>query len=139
MAASESSVRAQAGPRVAGFVWIEPLLGLGLGAMGGALISLSGTIAYRLQWNHDFDYWHYVRPWVGGIIGSLGALVLIVLIQLSTTTTSKLDHLALYVVAFIVGYREQSFRDLIKRAGDLLLAPGQSPNQSGQQAPGNTP
>jgi hypothetical protein len=37
MAASESSVRAQAGPRVAGFVWIEPLLGLGLGAMGGAL------------------------------------------------------------------------------------------------------
>src|SRR5260370_13212783 len=37
MAASESSVRAQAGPRVAGFVWIERLLGLGLGAMGGAL------------------------------------------------------------------------------------------------------
>src|ERR1700746_960193 len=36
MAASESSVRAQAGPRVDGFVWIGPLLGLGLGAMGGA-------------------------------------------------------------------------------------------------------
>ena len=39
MAASESSIRAQAGPRVAGSVWIEPLLGLGLGAMGGALRS----------------------------------------------------------------------------------------------------
>ena len=39
MAASESSIKLQAGPRVAGSVWIEPLLGLGLGAMGGALRS----------------------------------------------------------------------------------------------------
>ena len=33
MAASESSIRAQAGSRIAGSVWIELLLGLGLGAM----------------------------------------------------------------------------------------------------------
>jgi hypothetical protein len=39
MAASESSIGAQAGPRVAGSVWIEPLLGLGLGVVGGALRS----------------------------------------------------------------------------------------------------
>src|SRR5579864_8625299 len=39
MAASESSIRAQAGARVAGSLGIEPLLGLGLGAMGGALRS----------------------------------------------------------------------------------------------------
>src|SRR5260370_24145573 len=39
MAASESSIRAQAGPGVANWVWIEALLGLGLGAVGGALRS----------------------------------------------------------------------------------------------------
>ena len=37
MGASESSIRPQAEERVAGSLWIEPLLGLGLGAMGGAL------------------------------------------------------------------------------------------------------
>src|SRR6266849_4675734 len=40
MAASESSFRAQVGSGVAGSVWIEPLLGLGLGAVGGALQSV---------------------------------------------------------------------------------------------------
>ena len=40
MAASESSIRAQVGSGVGGSVWIEPLLGLGLGAVGGALQSV---------------------------------------------------------------------------------------------------
>ena len=31
------------------------------------------------------------------------------------------------VVAFLVGYREQSFRELIKRATDLLLRPADTP------------
>jgi hypothetical protein len=35
-----------------------------------------------------------------------------------------------YVLAFIVGFREQTFRDLIKRASDTLLGPG---------IPGDTP
>src|SRR5260370_33994772 len=39
MAASESSIREQAGPVAAGWVWIEPLLGLSLGAAGGAVRS----------------------------------------------------------------------------------------------------
>src|SRR5258708_16407407 len=39
MAAWESTIRTQAGPRVAGSVWIEPLLGLGLGAAGGPVRS----------------------------------------------------------------------------------------------------
>jgi hypothetical protein len=37
--------------------------------------------------------------------------------------------MALYVAAFIVGYREESFRALIKRAADLLIAPGESTNK----------
>src|SRR6266478_9945267 len=37
MAALVSSIRAAVGPVAAGSVWIEPLLGLGVGAVGGAL------------------------------------------------------------------------------------------------------
>ena len=40
MGASESSIRPQGEERVAGSLWIDPLLGLGLGAMGGALQSV---------------------------------------------------------------------------------------------------
>src|SRR5258708_16598566 len=39
MAASESSIRAQAGPVAAGWVWIEPVLVLSLVAAGGAVRS----------------------------------------------------------------------------------------------------
>ena len=50
MAASESSIRAQVGPGVAQSVWIEPLLGLGLGMVGGALRSalLPTSLAHGL-------------------------------------------------------------------------------------------
>ena len=43
MAASKSSIRAQPVAGVAGSVWIEPLLGLGLGTVGGALRSVQLT------------------------------------------------------------------------------------------------
>jgi hypothetical protein len=29
-----------------------------------------------------------------------------------------------YVVAFLIGYREESFRELIRRLGDVILNPG---------------
>ncbi len=50
MAAWESTIRTQAGPRVAGSVWIEPLLGLGLGAAGGPVRSalLTTSLAHGL-------------------------------------------------------------------------------------------
>ncbi len=38
------------------------------------------------------------------------------------------DFIIYYVVAFLVGYREETFRDLIKRATDLILKPGTPPS-----------
>ena len=48
MGALESSIRVQVEPGVAAWVWIEPLLGLGLGAVGGALRSalLTSSLAH---------------------------------------------------------------------------------------------
>jgi hypothetical protein len=98
------------------------------GALGGALISLSATYRHRRDWDETYDYWHYARPWVGATIGSLGVLILLAIVEASTTTSQPIDGLALYVVAFIVGYRESTFRDLISRASDLLLGPGKKPD-----------
>ena len=45
--------------------------------------------------------------------------------QQSQPTNSKIPtNLLYYLVAFLVGYREETFRELIKRLVDIILAPG---------------
>jgi hypothetical protein len=41
-----------------------------------------------------------------------------------TTNTRIPTNLLYYLVAFLVGYREETFRELIKRLVDIILAPG---------------
>jgi hypothetical protein len=42
----------------------------------------------------------------------------------STTPAKVPPNLLYYLVAFLVGYREETFRELIKRLVDIILAPG---------------
>jgi hypothetical protein len=95
------------------------------GALGGALISLTGMFEHRSSWDHSYKYWHYSRPLVGAIIGSLGALLIFVLSDTASAGAATTTVAAFDVIAFLVGYREESFRELIKRATDLLLKPGE--------------
>src|SRR5579864_2495573 len=47
--------------------------------------------------------------------------------QTPPTSSSKIpanNYLLYYLVAFLVGYREETFRELIKRLVDIILAPG---------------
>jgi hypothetical protein len=39
------------------------------------------------------------------------------------TTREPRDLLVYYVIAFVIGYREETFRELMKRAADMLLKP----------------
>ncbi len=53
--------------------------------------------------------------------------------QTPATSSSKIPaNLLYYLVAFLVGYREETFRELIKRLVDIILAPG---NGSATAAP----
>ena len=36
------------------------------------------------------------------------------------------NNILYYVIAFAVGYREATFRELMKRLGEVILTPGQS-------------
>ena len=82
----------------------------------------------RRKWDDCFKYWHYARPFIGAAIGSLGALLFFVLSDTATTGPGQpaLNATVFNAVAFLVGYREQSFRELIKRATDLFLKPADS-------------
>ncbi len=105
------------------------------GAVGGTLISLTGVFKHAETWDPRLELWHWGRPLVGAFVGSIGALMFLVIVD-SAAAQPKTTNAAVFdVVAFLVGYREETFRSLIKRATDLLLSPG-APKTESSQAPG---
>lgn len=100
-----------------------PFTSIWFGATGGLLISLQGIFAYNRRWRRSFDYWHYLRPILGAFMGTLGCLVLIVLNQAATTKHLPANGVFYAVVAFVLGYREQSFRTLVTRLIDTIILP----------------
>jgi hypothetical protein len=98
------------------------------GALGGSLISFSGIFLHSCEWDRCYRYWHYTRPLIGAVIGSVGALVFFLLSDTASkgANVGAVNATTFDIVAFLVGYREASFRELIKRATDLLLKPAES-------------
>jgi hypothetical protein len=102
------------------------------GALGAVTISLEGVFLWNDKWDVRFNYWHIGRPLFGAVLGIVAFFLFIVIVTASgpppeflTTGAGKpKDFIIFYVVAFLVGYREETFRDLIKRATDLILKPG---------------
>jgi IPT/TIG domain len=123
--------------------WIEPrkaffgpvpFLVPWFGAVGAALLSLTGVFDHRgRDWKPAYCYWHWARPLVGAIVASVSILIfqsgiLAVGGQLPTQTTgtsaaTNTKNLLYFVIAFVVGYREDIFRQLVKRFADVILTP----------------
>ena len=117
------------------------------GALGAVIISLSGTFDHRTDWDPTWSLWHVTRPLIGvslAIISWLTFQAGILAVgsvpsapapnpsnpgQVVTAPT----NLLYYLIAFVVGYREQVFRELIKRVSDVILMP------SGNAAPAAVP
>jgi len=91
------------------------------GALGGVTISISGIVKHSRDWEAKLNLWHVFRPFLGAIAGAVSVLIFGLLI---TSTGSKFDksEATFFVLAFVVGYREENFRQLIQKAADLLLA-----------------
>jgi hypothetical protein len=94
------------------------------GALGGCLVSLAAISDHNKDWNSGFDYWHAVRPLVGGVTGAIGCLLLLVTTQLATKGPVKADAAFYDAVAFVFGYAEAAFRRLITSLTDVILKPG---------------
>ena len=121
-----------------------PLAVVWFGALGAVLISLTGIVEHAHDWDESFALWHLSRPLVGASLAIVGVLILQAGILAvgsspnvtvgssanatagasSTMTGDIPKNLLYYLVAFLVGYREETFRELIKRLVDLILAPG---------------
>jgi len=109
------------------------------GAVGAVAVSMSALSDHRHDWDPEWWYWHASRPLVGAIAGSITVLIFIggiLAVQQNPQTSTGADttKFVYYVIAFIIGYREASFRDLLKSVTDLILKPsgtGQAPSVTG--------
>lgn len=102
------------------------------GALGAVMISLSAIFDHVNDWDTRRKYWHYCRPLVGAALAIISVLtfqsgmlaVSHASVPTSPTAVTDPSNILYYVIAFIVGYREETFRELIKRAADVFLKPG---------------
>jgi hypothetical protein len=134
--------------RQAHFLWIDrirsPIGGIvpvavpWFGALGAVTISIYGIVGNYSNWQSKWNLWHVARPVVGAILGTVAFLIFVGVIQASgntpTVTTAASGSNAVKVivyllVAFVVGYREETFRTLIQRVVDILLSPGDTTNE----------
>jgi hypothetical protein len=111
---------------------------LWFGALGGVLISLAGVHDHRYDWDQRYWTWHLIRPVVGAAVGTVAVIIVmagILAVGVDPTPATSADgagategqtlldtkNLFYFLVAFMVGYREMHFRDLVKRLGDVLF------------------
>jgi hypothetical protein len=126
--------------RLPAVLWgVFPIVVPWAAAWGGWLISVKGVVghwkqssspnlrtrqAQRLSWNA----WYLVRVPMGIVLGTVGALLAVVFAGLVGTgadgriDTSPLGTLTIALVAFVLGYRQQSFDALVQRVIDLITA-----------------
>lgn len=107
------------------------------GAVGAVVISLEGIFAYAHKgWDASYSYWHIGRPLFGAVLGIVAFFTYVLIIISSGSVPAFLDgheasrapkdYIVYYIVAFVVGYREETFRELIRRVTDLILKPSDS-------------
>jgi hypothetical protein len=104
-----------------------PLAVIWFGALGAVLISLTGIVEHAHDWDESFALWHLSRPLVGASLAVIGVLIVqagvLAIGSSPTVNTETPKNLLYYLIAFLFGYREETFRELIKRLVDLILAP----------------
>lgn len=113
------------GPLPLGVVWF--------GSVGGVVAGFRGIYDYNHNWDSSYNYWHYTRPIFGAVTGAIGSLIYWVLLRFGNMSTAiKLDQVMFYVVAFVLGFSDKAFTELLKNIADVIIKPGQS--KSGSKA-----
>jgi hypothetical protein len=108
------------------------------GALGAVTISLYGVFFHNLKWERSFNYWHIARPFLGAVLGMVAYLVFVVVIDATGVQAKRSGTLVYYLVAFLVGYSEDTVQLLLRRATDVLFASGTARSNSAAGTPQDT-
>jgi hypothetical protein len=113
---ARAHVPASFGQLPIGIVWF--------GATGAVIASLYGIFVYNQKWDSSYNYWHYCRPLFGAITGSIGAAIYLILLNLGSKSAIKVDDLTFYVVAFVLGFADKSFMQMLQNVTNVIIKPG---------------
>ncbi len=118
------------GPIPVGVVWF--------GATGAVVAGIGGIYFHNRTWDPAYEYWHYSRPLVGAVVGGVGALLYYVSVSLGTKTSVTPNALTFDAVAFVLGFADDAFRELIKKITTLLFGAGKeaTPPEGSKVGPG---
>jgi hypothetical protein len=94
------------------------------GATGGVIAGLGGVYFHNQDWNPAYDYWHYSRPLVAGVTGSIGCLLFYVSMLVGGTNAVTPRVVTFDAVAFVFGFADEAFREQITKLTKLLIGPG---------------
>ena len=98
------------------------------GALGAVLTGLYGIFDHgHRDWQRRFNAWYVARPLTGAVLGTIAYIVFVATIRATGLQPAVQDvdgKLIYFTVAFVVGFREETFRLLIARVGDMILGPG---------------
>lgn len=114
--AFRSDIPAAFGQLPVGVVWF--------GAIGAEIASLYGIFVHNREWDPSYNYWHYCRPLFGAVTGSIGAIIYLILLNLGNKSAVKVDTLTFYVVAFVLGFADRSFIQLLQNVTKVIIKPG---------------
>jgi hypothetical protein len=100
-----------------------PLVVPWAGAVGAVTVGMFGIYFHNETWDKSYTYWYVARPLTGLVLGSFAYVFLIAIIN-ATGTQPKTSSTFLYAAAaFIVGFRERTFFNLLTQATDVVFGP----------------
>ena len=98
------------------------------GILGATVANLNGLTRNARKWNRAWNLSYVIRPLLGGVFGVVGYLIYIAIVQASLTSSAaagiKRPTILAMVIAFTLGFREEMFRELIRRVVDLVVTGG---------------
>ncbi|HEY5224397.1 MAG TPA: hypothetical protein VIJ18_15285 [Microbacteriaceae bacterium] len=108
------------------------------GALGGVCVAIAGVTDHWRSFgvhpasatSRTWNAWYLARLPMGAAFGTVGALIVVFFLgTVGSTKTGTIDvsisgTAILFVVAFIVGYKQDIFRQLVSRVTEVILGPG---------------
>ncbi len=119
---------------------VLPLLVPWGGALGGICNAMIGVSRHWIDFDPDrrsyqarrWNAWYLVQLPIGAAFGTVATLIVVLFLgSIGTTATGDIDITprgvaVLFVIAFVIGYRQDVFRRLVERVVDVVLVPGTS-------------
>jgi len=95
-------------------IW-EPIMWGGLGGVCGIFYSLYWHVAIRRDFDRQYVMWYLVQPILGSMIGMIIFMIITVGFFTIQGTPAPANPLFMYLIAFIAGFRQRFFLELIDR------------------------